>query len=213
MVGLKSKFHHKRLTHLRNCKNGFSIVEMLVSLVVIGIAIAGLTELLWVNASWSSMLHNKYDNYVSAQLFLQRLENDVKHARKVKVTSNNRKLLLEGPLLSQFNGHGFITGVTKYYYSVEPDPTRLGEFRVVRVEDTKPEQVVLRGVIGPKSLNGLDVITFKYIERGKPEIEASEVLNVPSEMDISVLQTNLELRKDDLFGKTSEVNLDSFICN
>lgn len=196
-----------RRTH-RRPDQGFSIVELLVSMVVMGIAIAGLTELLWVNTSWSSMLHNKFDNFTSAQTFLRRFQNDIKHARKI-ISGDKRQILVEGPLLSQFDNQGFITAVSRFSYSVTPDSTRPGEFMIVRTPDGGTSETVLRGLIGPKSASGIDVITFQYIARGDI---SSDRANVGANDDISAVIVNLELRKDDIYGKTTENNLDSFIA-
>lgn len=189
-------------------RDGFSILELLVSLVVMGIAIAGITELLWVNTSWSSMLHNKFDNFTSAQTFLRRFQNEVKHARRV-VSGNNKQIVLEGPVSSQFNSDGFITGLSKFSYSVTPDLTKPGEYLIVRTIEGGVGETVLHGLFGPKSNNGVDLSIFQYIVRSDASIENSTVV---SSDDVSQVIVNLEMRKDDISGKTTEVSTDSFIA-
>lgn len=203
-----SKIGHLHSRCRRRLNFGFSIVELLVSMVVMGIAIAGLTELLWVNTSWSSMLHNKFDNFTSAQTFLRRFQNDIKHARKI-ISGDKRQIVAEGPLLSQFDNQGFITAVSRFTYAVTPDLTRPGEFMIVRTPDGGTGETVLRGLIGPKNASGIDVTTFQYIGRGDTSVDRA---SVAANDDISAVIVNLELRKDDIYGKTTENNLDSFIA-
>lgn len=202
------KSKHRRKLDSQRSRDGFSIVELLVSMVVMGIAIAGLTELLWVNTSWSSMLHNKFDNFTSAQTFLRRFQNDIKHARKI-ISGDKKQILIEGPLLSQFDNQGFITSVSRFTYSVTPDLTRPGEYMIVRTPDGGASETVLRGLIGPKNASGIDLTIFQYIGRGDTSVDRS---SVAVNDDISAVIVNLELRKDDIYGKTTESNLDSFIA-
>lgn len=199
---------NKSIPYRKRSRKGFSILELLVSLVVIGIAIAGITELLWINTSWSSVLHNKFDNFTSAQTFLRRFQNEVKHARRV-ISGNSKQIVLEGPVSSQFNSDGFITGLSKFAYSVTPDLSKPGEYMIVRTPDGGVGETVLHGLIGPKNSTGVDLSIFQYIVRSDASIENSTVV---SSDDVSEVIINLEMRKDDIYGKTAEVNTDSFIA-
>lgn len=71
--------------HLSNrvSNRGMTVTELLVAMAVIGIAIAGITELVWVNASWSTRLLNKIDNIYAAKQFLERLGRDVRSAKNI----------------------------------------------------------------------------------------------------------------------------------
>lgn len=207
----KRAFYGDGKSRSRRISNGLSIVEMLVTVVVMGIAMVGLTELLWVNTSWASFLHNKYDNFTGARTFLNQFENDVRHASKVQVNSDGKQIFLEGPFFAQFDSNGYITGTTKYTYSVIPDLAKPGQYKIIRTQNAK-DVIVLSGLIGPKTLTGSDVEIFQYVERGKISGEVPAVTKAPFEMDISEVIVNLELRNDYIFGKTAEVNTNSFIA-
>lgn len=69
--------------YTRNAQRGMSIIELLVSIIIIGVAIAGLTETLWFNALWSYRLGNKLDNIYAARQFLNRVSKDLRMASNV----------------------------------------------------------------------------------------------------------------------------------
>jgi hypothetical protein len=58
-------------------------MEMVVSVAVTGIAIAGLGELLWINGAFSNRLFNKIDNMAAAKNFYEILGKDVRTAMNV----------------------------------------------------------------------------------------------------------------------------------
>lgn len=73
----------KRRQNRNRCLTGLSLIELLVSVAILGIAIAGITEVLWVNASWATRINNKLDNVYDAKLFVERFGRDVRMARNV----------------------------------------------------------------------------------------------------------------------------------
>jgi hypothetical protein len=62
---------------------GQSLVEMMVSLVIIGVAIAGITETIWINGFFMYKLGNKLDNIFAARQVLERIGPDIRMARTV----------------------------------------------------------------------------------------------------------------------------------
>jgi prepilin-type N-terminal cleavage/methylation domain-containing protein len=60
-----------------------TIIELLVAIVVMGIALAGMTELLWLNTTWNMRISNKIDNASAVNFFLQRIGKDIKNARNI----------------------------------------------------------------------------------------------------------------------------------
>jgi prepilin-type N-terminal cleavage/methylation domain-containing protein len=75
------------MKHLHNRKrhreNGLSLIEMLVSIVVIGISVAGLTATLWINGLFTIRQFNKVDNISEANHFLELLGRDVRAAASI----------------------------------------------------------------------------------------------------------------------------------
>ncbi|CAN5705919.1 hypothetical protein BH10CYA1_BH10CYA1_05930 [soil metagenome] len=68
--------------------SGTSLLELLVAVVVTGVAIAGITEMLWINATWSTRILNKTDNLNSLKFFLERFESDVRTSRNIGDAAN-----------------------------------------------------------------------------------------------------------------------------
>lgn len=62
---------------------GFSLVEMLVSVMIIGIISAGTAELLFMNSQGSWKLFNKVDSLNAARLVIDRIAMDVRMARNI----------------------------------------------------------------------------------------------------------------------------------
>ena len=67
----------------RRKAHGFSLVEMLISVAIIGIVSAGTAELLFMNSQGSWKLFNKVDGLNAARLVIDRLAMDVRMARNV----------------------------------------------------------------------------------------------------------------------------------
>jgi len=70
-------------------KNGLSIIEMLVSIVILGIAVAGLTATLWINGLFAIRQFNKVDNVADANHFLEILGRDVRNAASIGYMSGS----------------------------------------------------------------------------------------------------------------------------
>lgn len=161
--------------------SGFSIVESLVSFVVIGIAIAALTELLVANTSWSGALHNKFDNYSSGKLFLSKIGRDIRMSKSVVSGSTTSSLILNRPFdgadnipvalqnPSSYDPKNNILAVTRQFqYDVVADPNNAGQYLVtVRSLDnpTAIPLVILRGIVGPFSSASVLPSVFQYVER------------------------------------------------
>lgn len=73
----------KRAPAKTRSSRGFSLVEMLISVIIIGIVSAGTAELLFMNSQGSWKLFNKVDSLNAARLVLDRLAMDIRMARNV----------------------------------------------------------------------------------------------------------------------------------
>ncbi len=184
----------------RRAYRGFSLIELLVAVVVLGIAIAGISEVIWVSAVWSRHLHNKFDNFLATKSFVSQFQAEVRHAKKITLARSNEIRML-GPTESQFNSDGFITGVTETYYRVEPDLNNLGYFVIRKAVGASAPTTVLTGVVGPRSVSGIDASIFRYIELSGNSEEVEIPVSDPVAVTIS-----LEMKRQ-LFGtKSSDAN-------
>jgi prepilin-type N-terminal cleavage/methylation domain-containing protein len=60
-----------------------TLLEMLVAIAIMGVAVAGLTEVLWINGNFSLRIFNKMDNVGTANHFLELLGKDVRGATNI----------------------------------------------------------------------------------------------------------------------------------
>lgn len=67
---------------LRN-RHGMTLLEMLVAIAIMGVAVAGLTEVLWINGNFSLRVFNKMDNVGTVNQFLELLGKDVRNATNI----------------------------------------------------------------------------------------------------------------------------------
>lgn len=69
--------------HTVKRKAGMTIVEMMVALAIIGVAVAGLTELSFLSTDWIDKFSNKVDASVATKLALEKIGSDVRSARNI----------------------------------------------------------------------------------------------------------------------------------
>jgi len=69
-------------TRHRN-QHGMTLLEMLVAIAIMGVAVAGLTEVLWINGNFSLRIFNKMDNVGTVNQFLELLGKDVRSAGNI----------------------------------------------------------------------------------------------------------------------------------
>lgn len=158
-MNLISTANFKRIRQSRY--SGLSIVELLVSTVVLGVAIAGVTELVWMNTSWSKNFLNKTSASYSSQLFLRRLREDMDVAYKISDSSNSKNLTIWLPSSNlKSNVSPFPPDVSvddKVEYLLEGD-------KITRTSKTQ-KWTVLTGVVGPKKIGYSDITVFQYVPK------------------------------------------------
>ncbi len=187
------------------CK-GFSILEALVSFVVMGIAIAGITELIWANTSWLSTLQNKFDSYYASKRFLKMIEIDLHQTVSIDSSSDSKTLILSRADESNFDSYGFLTYSSPFVYKVESDtePGSEGQYVIKAGPSLSDLRTVLRGVVGPLSITTGQPVIFQYIERRGGDLQSTAASSNPSEpINISSVLIDIELKRSD-FGKSNQ---------
>ncbi|MBA3856432.1 MAG: hypothetical protein C0507_05925 [Cyanobacteria bacterium PR.3.49] len=146
----------------RRFRNSFgqSIVELLVSVVVMGVALAGITELLWMNTSWTRNFLNKTSASYSANVFLTRLRDDMNNAYSVSSDSTSQQLKLFLP-------------TSQDKTSTSPFPPAISSTADLVVYKLEGNQVtrtaggkswtLMKGVVGPKKIGSSDITLFQYV--------------------------------------------------
>lgn len=200
-------------TKIRRPK-GASIIELLVSIMVISVAIAGLTELTWINTSWNARLFNKIDNHYAARRFLERIGKEIRNANAISTESTSTKLVL---LTAEYDSEGFLKPVssggiiTKISYTLSSDGTNQATgnalYMVTRetynqssgAVDSKVEQ--LNGIVGPldKTTNQIALFQYKNSNSSNLSKDAAIGYNISNPVDAVIV--NLELQRLDYGGK------------
>jgi len=183
---------------LRRRATGFSILEALVSMVIVGIVIGGITELLWANTAWMAVLNNKFDTFFAAKRFLKELERNVRQSTRISTDSTGTNLVLFMAGEGDFDSYGFLTSATPYYYWVEIDnePGYEGQY-IIKAGPTNllGGRVVLKGVCGPKGIADGQPKIFQYIDKDKTKPVSENAFSSTQSLIV-----NLELKRND-FGK------------
>ena len=203
----------KTRTRKRKAK-GSSLIELMLSSVIIGIIIAGTSQAIFINTAWYSALQNRLDNGMSARMFLRRIGADIRMSYQVETQSNATKLVLSRMPNAQFNSQGFfntplLMSGSQITYSVEADETYPGTYRIMYQNTfTGESSLVMRGILGPLSKTTNQPIIFQYIGRQYPCTQTE----VPDQLTGSVV-INLELRRTDYGSDTGAMHAVSTSVN
>jgi prepilin-type N-terminal cleavage/methylation domain-containing protein len=216
---------HNRSKERQRIPQGMTLLELLVSVIVMGVAIAGITELLWVNATWSTRMLNKTDNLTQAKFFMQRLGNDLRTSNTVGdginasssypspspvYTLGGDTLILQVPL---FDANGFplsngpFCDVDTIVYQLLPDARDASGATYQMTKNTfrgnsdaalgnTIGEVVQNDVIGPLDKLTNKLAVFHYIGPDGIEVPASQIsTSFPQASTISGVAVNLELNR------------------
>lgn len=182
-------------------KTGTSLVELVLSAAIIGLVIAGVSQAIFTNTAWFSVLQNRLDNGMAARLFLRKLGSDIRMSYLVDASSTSSSLILYALQPSKFNSDGFFNDPTplnssKITYSTEPDPQNPQMFRIHYTNSgTKEDRYILVGVLGPLSAtDGNSACTFQYVSRQYPYAETDTPSPLPTQ-PVGTVVLNLELRR------------------
>ncbi len=135
---------------------------MLVAVAIMGVAVAGLTEVLWINGNFSIRLYNKMDNNSSASKFLALIGKDIRSAYSIDPSSNSTTLMLYTmyiPTTSSAcpNGYPPAGAIDTITYQIQ-NPTLGSPYSVIRTFVPAPsctdgrsttQTYVLVNLIGP----------------------------------------------------------------
>jgi len=189
-------FHCKRLSNQNRNVKALSIIELLVSVSVIGIAIAGITELTWLNATWATKSFNKIDNYYAVQTFLERISRDIRMAQSVSTPStfavpnavDEIDIVVaktmkppSNPSVSVFDVNGYPIlynplnnlGPETVKYVVVPDPSNAGQYQIWYYSsqyENLGNFVVLNGVVGPTLGTTTIPKIFQYVAKNSGQL-------------------------------------------
>jgi len=151
--------------------SGTSLLELLVAVVVTGVAIAGITEMLWINATWSTRILNKTDNLNGVKFFLERFESDVRTSRNIGDAQNyvtnfqkgsysfaqsSSTLILQKPLFDSARNPVKVTGV----------PTNVCDV----------DTIVYQLIPDTRDPSGSTYQLTKYVFRGQSDSTAGDII-------------------------------------
>ena len=203
----RSSFTTRNTVYFRS-RHGTSLVELLVAALVIGVTLAGVSELLWVNTSWTSRIFNKAGAYFTAQKFLGLIRNDVDAAYAIDPTSTSDRLILYRT--SFVNGYPTTAGSEQITYTVSPEiensnPT--GRYQILRTSLSQGSVVVAKGVSGPTSIvDSSKLLIFQYVPK-RPDVSEYGIRNSADQGAGSII-VNLQILNRDIGKNTpSETNL------
>lgn len=198
-----------RRIHCRS--RGASLIELLVAAAVLSVAIAGISELLWANTSWTSRIYNKSGAYFSAQKFLNLIKKDIDSSYAIDFTSTSDTLVL---YRTSFDENGFPTtaGSDQITYSVTPeleDGTANGRFQILRSSGVlKNSMVAVKGVSGPTNLADTSkLMIFQYVPKRPSPSDSKYGIKDNAAEGVGSVIINLEILNREM-GKnvSSETN-------
>lgn len=201
---------------MRNNKNratasGMTLIELVVALVITGIAIAGITEITFINGFWTLQSLNKVDNIYAAKQFLERISRELRQAKVVGTTSSSQLITFSMPTDGAIDANGFPTATTTVTYQVIPDPnTPLSpapkEYLIqVSYNGGLTWNTILHSLVGPQPIGGGVPKVFQYVAKDfDPADAAYGVTDIPNNPSSVII--NLELRRQD-YGSSASTNV------
>lgn len=189
-------------------KTGLSVIELMLTAVIMGFVVAGIMQALFVNLSWFRTLSNRVDNGLAARNFVSRFGDDVRNSYQVDTQSRGDMIILHRPPTPDFIGPAdlyksqvystkqAIIPLTSIVYEVVPDPTQPTGFYKIQYSNsaTNDSRTILQGILGPLSPStGLPAI-FQYVDEESPTAQSDRAKDTTGSVVL-----NLELRRK-LYG-------------
>ncbi|MDR3616362.1 MAG: prepilin-type N-terminal cleavage/methylation domain-containing protein [Candidatus Obscuribacterales bacterium] len=201
---------------IRSKAKGLSLIELLTSVIIIGIATAGTMELAYVNAFWAANGMNKADNLYAARRFLDTLNRDLRSTISFTYSSAptiTTLALVRSQDLSQqavdANGFPLSTSPIQIIYTVIPDPNSTDlaatDYLIQRQQGTGSPVTILSGLVGPTSKTGSSPAVFQFSSFGNPTGSTDGLSFSPSGQTNSVV-VNLELKRVSFTSATTAMN-------
>lgn len=190
---------------------GATMIELLVAAAVLGVAIAGISELLWANTSWTSRIFNKSGAYFSAQKFLNYLKNDIDSSYAIDSSSSSDTLILYRTSFE--DGFPTTAGSEEITYSVAPEiesGNATGRFLILRTSNlSKKSLIAAKGVTGPTNLSdSTRLMIFQYIPKRTTSSDASFGIRNSAIEGVGSIIVNLEILNRE-FGKNVQTETNS----
>lgn len=185
---------------------GITIIEMIVSAIIIGVAIAGITEITWVNANWTIGSLNKMDSHFAARLFMDRLNHDLRSASSIDATSNNQTLTINRTADGELDDHGFPLAPTPVTYAVQPSAGTIPPTYSVLYSDGTQNLVLLTGLMGPTGVGGGLPKVFQYVDKNVDTGDETTWISDAPSNNVGSVVVNLELRRTDYGGRPANEN-------
>lgn len=181
---------------------GFSMLEILVSLVVMGVAIAGLTEMLWFNLSWSNKLQNRFENYYAVSRFSNHLRKLVAEASAIQLYQNGTALQLRLPVF--FDAGTLKTSSIVHQRSVSfvvKEETTPGRYYL----EDQDGKIWVRGIVGPLQSGKTGPQIFRFVNSDPSSLELNFGTTEQPSIRSNMVAVNLELQRQD-FGTKQGVS-------
>lgn len=184
---------------------GSSLIELMVSAIIIGFVIAAISQAIFVNTAWFSVLQNRVENGMAARLFLKKLAADIRTSYQVDYKNSDLDTLILFRISpTQFDSNGFFnqrmtTQSSQVIYDTEQDPTTPGTFRI-KFRDTLSgeNRYILYGILGPLSkANASKPAIFQYLNREYPCSQTDS-----PNAQTGTIVVNLELRRTEFGSDT-----------
>ncbi len=190
--------------------NGMSLIELLTSVMIIGIATAGTMELAYVNAFWAANGMNKADNLYVARRFLDILSRDLRNAANLTASPDGKIVkIYRSPDLSQASGFSSMTNLIAITYNVAQDPNSTDlaatDYLITRQEGSGQPVTILSGLVGPVSTSGSSLQIFQYSSATHPSGTTDGLSPTILNQSNSVV-VNLELKKVNFDSATAAMN-------
>ncbi len=198
--------------------HGMSIIELVVALVITGIAIAGISEITFINGFWSIQSLNKVDNIYAAKQFLERIGRELRQASAISVGATPNQAIsitLPAEITVDANGipHGSVDGngypmkKTTVTYTVVLDPNTPAapaptEYLIQASYDGGAPITVLRSLVGPQPISGGVPHIFQYIDKNVDPADPKFGISDSLTTNPASVVINLELRRQD-YGVSS----------
>lgn len=194
----------------RSC-SASSIIELLVAVAILGVALAGITDLLWMNTSWTNRFLNRTSAMYKSQVFMKRLETDLESAYRISTDSDTQTLIIWLP-------------VTESKISTNPFPPRAKTIAegdsdrvsyivtsdsIIRTAGGKP-WTVLTGLVGPRKIGETQISVFQYVEKSFDSTDPAFGVQSKATNGARAVMVDIEVT-DRNFGKSkpSDTNVPS----
>jgi hypothetical protein len=220
LIDMRIKGRRKNIRSKRSA-NGVSLVELVVSSILLSVVLAGVGEILSLCVYTSTKQFNLADTRIGLKRALESVKTDVKMSYAIDITSTPQELRLAlptpfvapendptreeyNPLAPQNPLNGTPIGPGhQIEYMVKSDPDKPEEFllerssKIAGTTDEPTRQIIAKGIIGPFPIDGTSPFpnVFTYLQKhGLDPIPSTSEATLPTPT-IDGVSIYLELRR------------------